>query len=387
MKLAVVATHPIQYQIPLYQQLSKQEKMDLTVYYTLIPDRKQQGTGFGIPFTWDIPMFDGYKWEVLRNTLKTPSLIGFFNSSTPCIYDIFKKNKPDVVLITGWHSLPLLQALWACMRLRIPRLIRGDSHALPERSGWKKMLHRILLSLYSGFLAVGKANKAFYLKNGIKPALIFQCPHFVDNNRFREQCITLSKERKALRSLWSIPEGYICFLFAGKIEPKKRLIDLLQAIEFASKKRQDIHLLVVGTGELMEQAERYAAERLLPVTFAGFLNQTEIARAYVAADCLVLPSDYGETWGLVVNEGMVCGLPPIVSDRVGCGPDLVKDGITGYVFPFGNIEVLASKLIIIASDAANRITLGINAQKLIQNYTVEKAVEGTLQAIDFILKK
>ena len=40
------------------------------------------------------------------------------------------------------------------------------------------------------------------------------------------------------------------------------------------------------------------------MTFAGFLNQSEIPRAYVAADCIVLPSDYGETWGLVVNEAM-----------------------------------------------------------------------------------
>jgi glycosyltransferase involved in cell wall biosynthesis len=137
----------------------------------------------------------------------------------------------------------------------------------------------------------------------------------------------------------------------------------------------------------MDQAKRYVIEKKLPVMFAGFLNQTEIARAYVAADCLVLPSDYGETWGLVVNEGMVCGLPAIVSDRVGCGLDLVKDGITGYVFPFGDIKALANKLIEMASHADKRITMGDNAQKLIQEYSVEKAVEGTLQAIKFVWKQ
>jgi glycosyltransferase involved in cell wall biosynthesis len=164
-------------------------------------------------------------------------------------------------------------------------------------------------------------------------------------------------------------------------------MDLLRAMELASKKRQDMYLLVVGTGELMEQAERYTAESRLPVTFAGFLNQMDIARAYVAADCLVLPSDYGETWGLVVNEGMVCGLPAIVSDRVGCGPDLIEEGITGYIFSFGNIEALANKLIEMASDAEKRITMGDNAQKLIREYSVENAVEGTLQATEFVRKK
>ena len=59
-----------------------------------------------------------------------------------------------------------------------------------------------------------------------------------------------------------------------------------------------------------------------PASFAGFLNQTEICKAYVAADCLVLPSDYGETWGLVTNEAMAAGLPCILSDRCGAALDL-----------------------------------------------------------------
>ncbi len=99
-----------------------------------------------------------------------------------------------------------------------------------------------------------------------------------------------------------------------------------------------------GTGVLGNEATALATESGLPVSFAGFLNQTEITQAYAAGDCLVLPSDYGETWGLVVNEAMVCGLPAIVSDRVGCGPDLVEPGVTGAVFPFGDIPALAKQL-------------------------------------------
>jgi glycosyltransferase involved in cell wall biosynthesis len=62
---------------------------------------------------------------------------------------------------------------------------------------------------------------------------------------------------------------------------------------------------------------------------------------YAAADLLVLPSDHQETWGLVVNEAMACGIPAVVSDAVGCGPDLIETGRTGAVFPLGDIAALA----------------------------------------------
>ena len=78
-----------------------------------------------------------------------------------------------------------------------------------------------------------------------------------------------------------------------------------------------------------------------PASFAGFLNQTEISRAYVAADCLVLPSDHGETWGLVVNEALASDLPCLVSDACGCAEDLVGQKLS---FPMGDRKALAAKL-------------------------------------------
>jgi glycosyltransferase involved in cell wall biosynthesis len=137
----------------------------------------------------------------------------------------------------------------------------------------------------------------------------------------------------------------------------------------------------------MRGAKDLVAQKKLPVTFAGFLNQTEIVKAYLAADCLVLPSDYGETWGLVVNEAMACGLPAIVSDRVGCGPDLIIDGVTGYIFPFGDITALAGKLLECASpDKTKLIQMGVQAKALIANYSTENTVKGALEAVKYVLK-
>jgi glycosyltransferase involved in cell wall biosynthesis len=143
----------------------------------------------------------------------------------------------------------------------------------------------------------------------------------------------------AARVSWGLEPQAFVVLFVGKLEPKKRPLDLIRAMAGLGSRAS---VLVVGTGELMT-ACRVEADRLgLCAAWAGFLNQSELGRAYAVADCLVLPSD--ESWGLVVNEAMATGLPCVVADRVGCAPDLVTPGATGEVFPTENLAELTAAL-------------------------------------------
>jgi glycosyltransferase involved in cell wall biosynthesis len=276
----------------------------------------------------------------------------------------------------------LLQAWWACVRLGVPRIIRGESNALRSRATWKRLIHRGWMRGFNEFLAIGEANRAFYLAAGVPAARIHSCPYFVDNERFAAAADALAPERPAVRAAWGIPQEATAFLFCGKLIAKKRPLDLLGATERARAAGTALHLLVVGDGELMGQARAMAAASGVPVTFAGFLNQTEIVRAYVAADCLVLPSDAGETWGLVVNEAMACGLPAIVSDEVGCGPDLVRSD-TGRIYPMGDVDALARRLVELAGSGPALKAMGVAARRLVRaGYSLEGAVAGTLAAID-----
>ena len=325
MKIAIFATHPIQYYVPWFRLLAQQPDIELKVYYAMLPDKFQQGVGFGVPFTWDVPLLEGYQWECLPNGIANPALGRFFGSSTPDVYDKLLKNYPDLAIISGWNALPMLQALWACIRLRIPRIVRGDSNALKFRPWYVRILHRIFMQLFDAFLVTGKSNRDFYLQAGIAESRLFPCRHFVDNKHFISSYSTYSDQKDTLRDQWRIPAECCCFLYVGKLEPKKRILDLIEAMFLLNEHVPNVHLLVVGTGELFNQAEARALDLGVPVTFAGFLNQSELPKAYVVSDCLVLPSDYGETWGLVVNEAMVCGIPVIVSDRVGSRLDRVED--------------------------------------------------------------
>jgi glycosyltransferase involved in cell wall biosynthesis len=277
----------------------------------------------------------------------------------------------------------LIQAWWACVRLGVPRIVRGESNAMSRRPPWKRAVHRVWLRGFDRFLAIGKANRDFYLQAAIPPNRIHPCPYFVDNERFGAAASALRGRRSELRAKWSIPEHATCFLFCGKLIPKKHPLDLLKAQQRAAGAGALTHVLVVGDGELMAEARALAQRDRLPVTFAGFLNQTEIVAAYVASDCLVLPSDTGETWGLVVNEAMACGLPAIVSNQVGCGPDLISEGVTGATFPMGQVDALAQLLIDFSRQPATLRGLGATARERVSScYSVERAVEGTMAAIN-----
>jgi glycosyltransferase involved in cell wall biosynthesis len=381
-RVALFATHPIQYQVPWFQHLSKVSDLDLCVFFGMMPDATQQGVGFGVGFQWDIPVLEGYRWKQLLNTASRPGLGTFLGCSAPDIRQALTHWRPDVALLTGWQSRMLVQAWWACVKLGIPRIMRGESSPLALRPVWKRLGHWMWLRGFDRFLAIGKANREFYRKAGIADAYIHDCPYFVDNQRFIADAVAFKPQRAILRRNWGVPEDSVCFLFSGKLIEKKHPLDFIHALGQATRKGARVHGLVVGAGEMMESARVLAQQERLPLSFIGFLNQREIVRAYVAADSLVLPSDAGETWGLVVNEAMACGLPVIVSDQVGCGPDLIHEGDTGATFPMGDVTALAKRMVEFAADPDALVAMGQRAQRLVlSDYSVERAVEGTLDAI------
>ncbi len=141
-------------------------------------------------------------------------------------------------------------------------------------------------------------------------------------------------------------------------------------------------MVFVGEGILRRDIEKYIKEKNLKnIYFAGFKNQTELSKYYTMADILVLPSQEGETWGLVVNEAMCFGLPVIISDVVGCGSDLVKEGINGYIFPVGDIDELSRRLEDLIENPQKRTAFGEKSFEIIQNCSYQKDIEGISAAL------
>ena len=169
-------------------------------------------------------------------------------------------------------------------------------------------------------------------------------------------------------------------VFAGKLTPIKAPEVLLEA--FARIEGVKPYLCFVGDGPLRGMLEEQAAKLGVRerVVFAGFRNQRELPAFYDAADVFVLPSRR-EPWGLVVNEAMNAGRAIVVSDQVGSGPDLVRQGENGAIFPVGDAAALAKALGDILAAPGRAAAMGRRSLEIIEGWSFREDIAGLKQAL------
>ena len=385
-RLAILTTHPIQYQAPWFRALAARRDLDIKVFFCHEATPKEQAAaGFGVEFAWDMPLLDGYPYQFLENVATRPNLGTFAGLDTPEVKNVIARKEYDAWLLCGWNYKSAWQAMRGCWQTGTPVMVRGDSNLHTPRHLLKRMLkwpvYRWLMPRFDACLAVGKWSEEYYLHYGVRRERVFFVPHTIDHSYFAQESRRLIPQRCELRKGWGLDNEAVVFLFAGKFIEKKRPMDFVRAVERAIRNRANVAGLMVGDGPLRQECENYVRLHKVPVCFTGFLNQSQIVRSYTAADALVLPSDGGETWGLVVNEAMSCGLPAILSDRVGSGPDLVKHGKTGAIFPLGDIRALAEVMAMYAKNFSSLKENGYNARQHIEGYSIRAAADNTVAAV------
>jgi glycosyltransferase involved in cell wall biosynthesis len=387
-RLAIVVSHPVQYYAAWYRALARDT--DLEVFFCHRQDAAgQAAAGFGVEFEWDVPLLEGYSFTWLENRARRPSVSRFSGCDTPDIRTVISRSRFDACIVSGWYLKSYVQAIRACRAAGVPVLLRGDSQLGTRRHpAWraaKYVPYRWLLTRVSGHLYVGQANRDYLRHYGVAEDRLFFTPHFVDNDFFASRASAARAERLdvALRRSVGLPDDARVFTFVGKLIQKKRPADFVRALAAMPAGPNRPWGLIVGSGPLQSDLQALAASLDAPVRFAGFRNQTELPSCFAAADAIVLPSDAGETWGLVVNEAMACGLPAVVSTAAGCSRDLVDDGATGFRFEVGNIGGLTDALS--RMDGAldhHRAAIQAAVAAKITQYSAAAAVRGTLEALN-----
>lgn len=339
-RIGYLVSHPIQYYAPLFRELARH--CDLTVFYAHRQTAAGQAdAGFGVAFDWDVDLLSGYESRFLDNVARQPSTDRYFGCDTPGIAAEIERGHFDAFVVPGWALRTYWQAVQACRRLGVPVLVRGDSQLGSQRRRAvrlaKSVLFPWLLRRFDGFLYVGQRNRAYLEHYGVPADRLFFSPHCVDNDAFARASAEARAAAPPRR-----PDDRRRLLFVGKLIGRKHPADLVRAAALVSG--FPVEVAFAGAGDLEGPLRQIAVEAGVDATFLGFRNQSELPAAYAAADLLVLPSDGLETWGLVVNEGMACGVPAVVSDAVGCGPDLVDPGRTGAIFPLADVPGLAAAI-------------------------------------------
>jgi glycosyltransferase involved in cell wall biosynthesis len=357
--------------------------LDVEVFYAHRATALDQAkAGFETAFNWDVDLLSGYRSRFLVNVAEEPTTASFFGCDTPDIYRIVCNGKFDAVLVLGWYLKSFIQAIAAAKRSRIPVLVRGDSQLTNTSHGARAMIKSAIypsaLRFFNAALYVGQRSRAYFENYRYPPDRLFFSPHCVDTQWFGERAS--ARAGMALREREGISKQEAVVLFAGKLLPFKRPLDIIEAAGCISRERRPITVLVAGSGPLEAEMRCRAAQIGVKLVLLGFQNQSEMPACYAASDVLVLPSTRRETWGLVANEALACGRPIIVSDAVGCGPDLAADGVVGRTFPMGDHQRLADAI----GSVLEEPPAFEDIQERSRRYGVDVACGGIIGALEYL---
>lgn len=370
-KLAILVSHPVQYFAPVFRELAQQPNLKLKVFFGcnhgVIPTKDPN---FGVVFKWDCDPTAGYDHEFLSESSITSlqGLSGVRLAFKACAS--INEYQPDAVLIFAYSPVMITLSTFLLRLAGHKLMLRAETtdEALP-RSYIKDKLRQFLLSFYyrqfSHFFPIGTNSLNHYLRMGVEKARTSVAHYAIDTDFFQKQVDYWLPQRASLRAEAGIAEHDHVFIYCGKMFPAKNPLIIPDALaKLALTEKGKVWFLAVGDGELREEFERRMklelGERAI---FVGFKNQSELGKYYAMADTLILPSQSGETWGLVVNEALQFGLRVIVSDKVGCARDLVTNTQIGWIFSDNSQVELAS----IISQAVIKTKLFSGESKIIPN--------------------
>lgn len=381
----LVSSQPIQNAASL-QMMARDTRLDVLTAYCSLPDAKLwRDPEHLTKEAFDLPMLDGYSWVRVSNYSPLPRLGKFYGLINPGIIRLVAKS--DCCIIYGHAYISFWLAIATAKLLGKSLLLGTDATSLQSHYGgsnWKSSLKKkVFPFLYNHIadlvLVPSTAAKRFICSLGVAEERVALTPYVVDNEAIA--AIAAATNRKKIRAEWQIPEDATVAVFCAKFLPRKRPQDALQA--FAQANAPNSYLVMVGDGPVWDSLQSEAEQLGIKdrVRFIGLVKYSHLPEVYAASDVLVFPSEH-EPYGLPVNEAMICGIPAIVSDRVGAGIDLVENDKTGFVYPCGDVDALAAVLRRVLSDRERLKRMGEAARQRIANWSPRENAEATILAVE-----
>lgn len=373
-RLVIITEIISPYRIPLFNALSQQPGVDLHVIFLAETDPTLR--------QWKV-----YKQEIRFSYEVLPSwrkrILGYNVLLNGRLGAALLAAKPDAILCGGYSYFASWQALWWARRRSIPLFLWSESNLQDLRKG-RALVEQLKDEFFrqcSGFVVPGKSAAEYLLSHGIKRETIFTAVNAVDNDLFASQAAEARKNAERLRIDLRLPDRY--FLFVGRLVREKGVFELLSAYSnLEEETRQQVALVLAGDGPCRSELEVQASS-ILPglIKFVGFAQREELAVYYALAQMLILPT-YSDTWGLVVNEAMACGLPVIVSSLAGCVSDLVTNDWNGKIVEPKDMESLGAAMRSVACRRKETLLMGVNSLKRIAEYSPRIWSEGIVRMLE-----
>jgi 1,2-diacylglycerol 3-alpha-glucosyltransferase len=361
------------YRIPLFNALAKRPEVDLHVIFLSETDASLR--------QWRV-----YKDEIQFSYEVLPSLrkriAGFNVLLNRGVARVLDRLLPETIVCGGYSYLASWRALRWARAQNVPLILWSESNVQDSRRNHAlvETLKREFLKRCNRFIVPGRSARQYLTSHGVQDAVIYTAPNAVDNELFATAAARACNDAAALRHKFKLPERY--FLFVGRVVGEKGVFELLRAYaKLDERLRREVGLVFVGDGAAKQALEQLAGSVAAgKLIFPGFVQREELPIYYALAETLILPT-YTDTWGLVVNEAMACGLPIVVSNAAGCANDLVEEGQNGLLIPPQDDSALAGAMEYLLTRRDVRSAMASNSRQRIARYSPEEWANGVIRAV------
>jgi glycosyltransferase involved in cell wall biosynthesis len=340
-KAFVLTDIPSPYQVELFNEISAQKKLDLSVAYLRSSDPARS-------------------WQAARAEYDCRSV----GESSESFSEAARCAAEADIAIFNYYNHPLAERL---IRHRAesgrPWCFWGERPGLrrPRFAGklfrkWKlKALRRSSAPIWG----IGEFALAEYKQEFGAERVYRNVPYFSNLDRFSVAGVRKDRSRS----------GRV-FLFCGSLTMRKGVDLVARAFVRLAREARDVRLRIAGEGALKETIARALRPVEKQVEFVGFKRWEELPELYASADVLCVPSRY-DGWGLVVPEGLAAGLPVIATDRMGAGLEFVRNGVNGWLIAAGSEEALLASMreAVLLSDS-ELAQAGFAAQDSVSGHTL-----------------
>jgi glycosyltransferase involved in cell wall biosynthesis len=369
--VVAILPEPTPYRSPLFDLLAQRSDLDLTVLYAaeaIAQNRWQQSVGHP---------------HVILRGLRLPGahrLLRHDYPITPGIFAQLARLRPDCAVITGWSTFPSQAAILWCRARRVPFVLQVESHDYGPRSRWRRLVKGLVVPRIvrpaASVLVTGSLARRSLIARGANPTRIRVFANTVDVQRFAAETAARREHRDELRDRLGLAPSDVAVLSVARVAPEKGLDTLLRAATGLAH----VRVVIAGAGPERQHLEDLAQALGLRPVFLGHLDRDAVIDAYAACDVFALLSRH-EPWAVVVNEAAACGLPLVLSDRVGAAHDLLEDGANGVLVPADDVMAAAKALSHFASDPDARRRAGERSAAIASSWGYEPSVDAFVTAV------
>jgi glycosyltransferase involved in cell wall biosynthesis len=371
LRLTMVIPEPTPFRTVMFDRIAERPELDLTAIYAGGSVQRR---------TWTI---EPRHRAVFLEGLRIPGAYRVLRHEYPVSLDVFeqlRRARPDVVVVSGWSTFASQAAAEWCRRQGIPYVLLVESNERDARPGWRRAVKGAVVPRIVGgaaeVLVVGRLAREAMLARGVPPERISLFADTIDVEHFGREADRLASRRGELRAEAGLGPSDVAVLCVARLAPEKGQDTLVRAVAAAGDPR--LVLLLAGSGAERDRLVALAEELGVRLVLLPDVPWRRIVERFVLADVFALLSRH-EPWGVVVNEAAACGLPLVLSDRVGAAFDLLEHGRNGALVPADDHVAAGTAIRDLAADPERRRAAGEASREIMRDWGYEPSVENLLR--------